>query len=235
MARSSRHPSTLRLGGREIPLKVARHAQARHISLRVDGAVGAVRMILPRRAAIEEGLQFAEHKAAWLLDQLDALPARIPFRDGAVVPVLGRNHVIRHDPGGRRGVWREGGDICASGHMEHLPRRIADFLKAEARRELAARARAKAASIQATVRRVSVRETRTRWGSCSSDGSLNFCWRLILTPEHVLDYVVAHEVAHLKHMNHGKQFWDLTGRLTPKVPEARLWLRQHGNRVLRYG
>jgi predicted metal-dependent hydrolase len=225
----------LRLAGREIPLKVARHAQARHISLRVDGAAGAVRLILPRRAALREGLEFAEYKSAWLLDQLDALPARIPFGDGAVVPILGQDHVIRHDREGRRGVWRAKGVVWASGHAEHLPRRIADFLKAEARRELAARARSKAAKIQETVHRVSVRETRTRWGSCGSDGTLNFCWRLILTPVEVLDYVVAHEVAHLKHMNHGPRFWELTERLTVNAAEARAWLRQHGDRVLRYG
>lgn len=228
-------PRILRLRDREIPLKVARHAQARHISLRIDGAAGAVRMILPRRAALREGLEFAAQKTDWLLDQLDAMPARIPFLDGSVIPVLGQDHVIRHDPAGRRGVWRADGVISASGHLEHLPRRVADFLKTEARRELTARARIKATQIKRTVRRVSVRETRTRWGSCSSDGNLSFCWRLILTPEHVLDYVVAHEVAHLMHMNHGARFWATTTRLTANATDARVWLRQHGDRVLRYG
>lgn len=235
MANSSRTPKILRLAGREIPLRIARHARARHISLRIDGADGAVRMILPRRAALSEGLEFAEHRKAWLLDQLDALPARILFRDGAIVPILGQDHTIRHDPGGRRGVWRAAGVLWASGHPEHLPRRIADYLKTEARRELSVRARDKAAKIQQNVRRVSVRETRTRWGSCGSDGTMNFCWRLILTPEDVLDYVVAHEVAHLKYMDHGQDFWDLTARLTANATGARDWLRQHGDRVLRYG
>ena len=225
----------LRLGDRDIPLKVARHAQARHISLRIDGAAGAVRLVLPRRAALREGLEFAEQKTAWLLTQLDAMPSRVPFRAGSVIPVLGRDHVIRHDPEGRRGVWREAGVIWTGGRLEHVPRRVADFLKLEARRELSARARAKAERIGQSVKQVRVRETRTRWGSCSSDGNLNFCWRLILTPEQVLDYVVAHEVAHLRHMNHGAQFWALTERLTENAQEARAWLRQHGDRVLRYG
>lgn len=235
MAVSRATPSILRIGDREIPLKVARHAQARHISLRIDGAVGAVRMILPRRAALREGLEFAEQKTAWLLSQLDAMPARVPFQEGSVIPILGQDHVIRRNPKGRRGVWREQNTIWASGHLEHLPRRVADFLKAEARRELAGRARAKAAQIERTVRKVTVRETRTRWGSCSSDGNLSFCWRLILTPEPVLDYVVAHEVAHLRHMNHGARFWALTKRLTGDAHDARVWLRKHGDKVLRYG
>ena len=101
----------MRLGDREVPLKVARHAQARHISLRIDGAAGAVRMILPRRAALREGLEFAEQKTAWLLTQLDAMPSRVPFREGSVIPVLGQDHVIRLDSEGRRGVWREAGVI----------------------------------------------------------------------------------------------------------------------------
>ena len=235
MAVSRPIPRILRLGDREIPLKVARHAQAKHISLRIDGAVGAVRMILPRRAALREGLEFAAQKTDWLLDQLDAMPARIPFLEGSVIPVMGQDHVISHDPAGRRGVWRAGGVIWVSGRVEHLPRRVADYLKGEARRELTARARRKAVQVKRTVRRVSVRETRTRWGSCSSDGNLSFCWRLILTPDHVLDYVVAHEVAHLVHMNHGPRFWALTGRLTPKAKDARGWLRQNGDLVLRFG
>lgn len=225
----------LRLGDREIPLTVSRHAQARHISLRIDGAARAVRMVLPRRSPLEEGLAFAAHKAAWLLKQIDALPARVGFEAGAVIPVLGTDHVIRHVPDGRRGVWAADGAICVSGRDEHLARRVGDFLKAEARRELSARTRAKAALVERPVRRVNVRETRTRWGSCSSDGNLTFCWRLILTPEHVLDYVAAHEVAHLRHMNHGPRFWALTGRLTADMPGARRWLRLNGDQVLRYG
>ncbi|MFQ5774806.1 MAG: M48 family metallopeptidase [Kiloniellaceae bacterium] len=214
---------------------MSRHPNARHISLRLDGMGGGVRLVLPRRAALREGLEFAEDRADWLLDQLDALPERVPFGVGAVIPVLGEDHLIRHLPQGRRGVWREDGVVWASGFAEHVPRRVGDYLKAQARGELSSRARAKAAAIGRRIRRIAVRETRTRWGSCSSDGNLNFCWRLILAPEPVLDYVVAHEVAHLAEMNHGSRFWALTARLTPDCAGARRWLREHGDGLLRYG
>ncbi len=200
----------------------------------MDG-VGAVRLVLPRRTPLRQGLDFAEDKAGWILGHLDALPERVPFAAGAVLPLLGEEHVIRHDPDARRGVWRAEGTIWVSGQPEHLSRRVHDFLKVEARREMSERARQKAAIVGRLVKRLSLRDTTSRWGSCSADGNLSFTWRLILAPEAVLDYVVAHEVAHLKHMNHGPRFWALVDRLTGDVARSRRWLRERGDRLLRYG
>lgn len=228
-------PKMLHLRGREIPLKISRHPKARHISVRLDGRERTVRLVLPRRAALREGLAFAEYKADWLLAQLNALPARVPFEPGAVIPILGEERMVRHSPGGRGGAWLDGTTLWVSGQAEHAPRRVGDFLKDLARREAAALARVKAATIERTVRRVSVREMRTRWGSCSSDGNISFCWRLILTPSTVFDYVVAHEVAHLREMNHGRTFWTLAGHLAADMPAARRWLRERGDDLLRYG
>lgn len=225
----------LRLRGREVPLKISRHPRARHISVRLDGRERTVRLVLPRRAALREGLAFAEYKADWLLAQLNALPAPIPFEPDSVIPVLGQERHVRHSAAGRGGAWLDGPTLWVSGHVEHAPRRVADFLKDLARREAATLARAKAAAIDRTVRQVRVREMRTRWGSCSSDGNISFCWRLILTPPAVFDYVVAHEVAHLREMNHGCHFWALAERLATDMPAARRWLRDHGDDLLRYG
>ncbi len=235
MARSSTDPTILRVAQREIPLVVSRNSRARRITLRLDGLSGDVRLVLPKCTALREGLDFARRKADWLIEQIDALPARVPFADGAVIPVLGADHVIRHRPGTRRGVWRGDGAIFVSGFAEHLPRRIGDFLKAEAGNEIARRARAKAAVIDREIRRISIREMTSRWGSCGSDGALCFCWRLILAPEPVVDYVVAHEVAHLCYMNHGPRFWALVARLTPDAAGARRWLKEHGDTLVRYG
>ncbi len=235
MSRGSTDPTILRVAQREIPLVVSRHSRARRITLRLDGLSGDVRLVLPKRMALSEGLDFATQKADWLLAQLDALPARVPFTDGAVIPLLGRDHVIRHVAGARRGVWRQDGEIFASGFAEHLPRRIADFLKAEARAAIAPRAHAKAAQIDRQVTRLTIRHMTSRWGSCGSDGALAFCWRLVLAPEPVFDYVIAHEIAHLRHMNHGPRFWDLVARLTPDLKGARRWLKQSGDTLLAYG
>ena len=164
-----------------------------------------------------------------------AVPTRIPFEDGQTIPVLGRDHVIRHLPGARRGVWRAEGAIWVSGQAPHVGRRVQDYLKREARREISTRAHDKARAIERSIRRIVLRDTRTRWGSCSADGALNFCWRLVLAPEGVLDYVVAHEVAHLVHMNHSQRFWTLVGRLTGETAGPRRWLRDRGHQLHRYG
>lgn len=235
MASNTQGPNVLRLGGREVPLEVRRNQRARRISLRVDGTNGHLRLTLPGRMGLNDGLSFAKAKADWILGQLDKLPKQVPFEAGAVVPVLGEEHVIRPQPRARRGVWREDGIICVSGKAEHMARRVTDFLKAEARREITSRARDKAAMLDHKVACITLRDTTSRWGSCGEDGSLSFSWRLILAPEEVLDYVVAHEVAHLKELNHGKRFWALTAKLTDEVAGPRRWLRRHGDTLLRYG
>ncbi len=235
MARSSNDLTILRVAQRESPLVVSRNSRARRITLRLDSLSRNVRLVLPRRMALREGLDFATQKGDWLLAQLDALPARVPFTDGAVIPLLGRDHVIRHVSGARRGVWRQDGEIFASGFAEHLPRRITDFLKAEARAAITPLAHAKAAQIQRQVTRLTIRHMTSRWGSCGSDGKLCFCWRLVLAPEPVFDYVIAHEIAHLRHMNHGPRFWKLVARLTPDLNGARRWIKQSGDTLLAYG
>jgi predicted metal-dependent hydrolase len=121
------------------------------------------------------------------------------------------------------------------GEPEHLARRLRDHLVATARREFAHRARRLAFRIGKSVARVSVRDTKSRWGSCSGRANLSFSWRLIFAPESVVDYVVAHEVAHLAEMNHGPRFWRLVERLSPGSAVPREWLRRHRNRLFSYG
>jgi predicted metal-dependent hydrolase len=154
---------------------------------------------------------------------------------GAVVPLLGIDHVIRHAGGWRGATHRAAGEIRVGGEPEFVARRVRDFLITESRTELAARARTKAAILGKRVAAVTVRDTRTRWGSCASSGRLSFSWRLILTPEAVFDYVVAHEVAHLQEMNHSRRFWALVATLTPEVEAPRTWLKANGPRLLRFG
>ena len=122
-----------------------------------------------------------------------------------------------------------------SGRAEHLPRRVRDYLKAEAKQELSVRSHDKAAAIGQRVTRVTLRDTKSRWGSCSHQGALSYSWRLILAPESVLDYVAAHEVAHLVHMDHSPSFWRLVADLHPDPDSARAWLKRDGSALWRYG
>lgn len=226
---------SLSVGGEDVALAVQRSRRARRLTLRVDQRSGELQLVLPQRVPLREGLDFAERKVDWIRDQLAALAPQRPFVDGAVVPYLGAPQIIRHVPGARRGVWREAGSIWVSGDGDYLPRRVTDFLKRAARDEITARARAKAATVERPFARVTLRDTRSRWGSCSASGELSFSWRLIMAPEAVLDYVVAHEVAHLVHMNHSRRFWTLVARLTAEVDGPERWLRDEGNGLLRYG
>lgn len=212
-----------------------RSSRARRISLRIEPKGGVVVVTLPPRAGRRAGLALLTAHAGWVSANLAALPGAVAFAPGAMVPLSGVEQAIRHVPGARRGVWLEGGEIRVSGDVAFLPRRVRDFLRAEAKCRLAALAAEKAARIGAEVRRVRVRDTRSRWGSCGADGSLGFSWRLVMAPAFVQDYVAAHEVAHLRHMNHGPRFWALVRKLTPHVDEAVAWLHEEGTRLIRIG
>ena len=224
-----------------IPLTVRRNRAARRISLRIDIPRRGAILTLPPRTGLGAGLDFVAEKALWLRNAYARIPAAVPFRPGSEIPFMGRPHRLEHRPEAKGGVWRDGGDAAAppritvTGAAEHLPRRLTDWLKREALAVLEARTRATAARIGKTVARVSVRDTRSRWGSCARDGRVHFSWRLILAPEHVLDYVVAHEVAHLLYMSHGPRFHAAVDRLTPHRREAEAWLRVHGASLLLIG
>lgn len=212
-----------------------RSTRARRVSLRIDPRGGSVVVTLPMRAGRGAGVALLMSNAAWVSDRLAALPELVPFVDGAIVPIDGEPHRIRHMPGARRGAWIEAEELRVSGAPEFLRRRVTDLLRREAKRRLAALVTAKAAMLGVAPRRLSVKDTRSRWGSCASDGSLSFCWRLVMAPGFVQDYVVAHEIAHLRHMNHGKRFWALVNRLTPHTDHAIAWLNTDGSRLLRIG
>jgi predicted metal-dependent hydrolase len=220
-----------------VPIEFRRSTRAQRISLRVDQAKGRVILTAPASVARRHALDFLARQEGWLTARVAQLPTALPFADGATVPMLGVPHLIRADSSRLRGVPSLAETtITVPGAPEHLARRLTDFLKAEAKREISARARAKAAIVGRPVAAVTLRDTRSRWGSCSGAGRLAFSWRLILAPEFVLDYVVAHEVAHLKEMNHGVRFWRLCASLTDSDPKAaRAWLRRHGGGLHAYG
>ena len=212
-----------------------RSARARRVSLRIDPQSGAVVVTLPMRTARHAGMALLMDHAHWVSDRLAALPEALKLADGAVVPLAGIPPRIRHLPRARGGAWLEGQEIHVTGAPEFLRRRVLDLLCREAAARLGALVAAKAALIARKPSRVTVKDTRTRWGSCAPDGGLAFSWRLVMAPEFVQDYVVAHEVAHLCHMNHGPHFWGLVEQLTAHSATAIPWLRGEGARLLRVG
>ncbi len=211
-----------------------RSARARRISLRIDAARGGVVITLPPRASRHAGILLLRAHEAWVAEKLAELPGATPFIAGATVPVNGEPHVII-PTAGHGGAWIEDGAILVCGAPEFLARRVSDHLKRLARQRLTALAVEKARTAGVSARCVRVKDTRTRWGSCAPDGTLAFCWRLVMAPEFVQDYVVAHEVAHLKHMNHGRYFWAFVESLTPHRSAATAWLNSNGQALLRVG
>jgi hypothetical protein len=212
-----------------------RSARARRVSLRIDTKGGGVIVTLPQRAARAAGVALLADNAAWVAERLAALPAPVVFTNGGTVLIDGVPHPIQHAPASRGGAWIEDGVLVAAGDPDFLARRVGDFLRAEARRRLAARVAEKTAQAGLTAKRITVKDTRSRWGSCTASGTLMFCWRLVMAPVFVQDYVVAHEVAHLRHLNHGTEFWALTDALSPHRQAAIAWLHEQGPTLLRTG
>ncbi len=223
------------LRGRPLSVPLRRDRRARRITIHIDVSIGGARVTMPVGATTAEAEDALREHGDWLLRRLDALPTRVPFSDGAVIPYSGVFHRIVHG-GARRGiVERRDGEIRVFGSPEHLPRRLGDWLKAEARKTISPRALEKAARIDRQIRHISIRDQRSRWGSCSAERRLSFNWRLILAPDPVLDYVVGHEVAHMVEMNHSKNFWRAVDHLTPHTRFGRRWLDTEGNGLYRYG
>lgn len=223
------------LAGREVPLRFRANASARRIILRIDTGTGGVVLTMPKWAAEKDAMELLATREDWVLARLDALPAHIQFADGAAVPFFDAPHLIRHAPDARGGVVRDGNEIRVPGRIEHLARRLGDWLRSEARTEIAARAHPLAARIDKRIGRITVRDTTSRWGSCSAAGNLNFSWRLVMAPDWIMDYVVAHEVAHLRHANHGPGFWALVDELGVDAKQARRWLNANAQRLQRIG
>ena len=233
MAFSSLAPAAFELG---TPISIRVSLRARRIALRINAAERTVELVLPPGVPATHGMRFVQSKRGWIAARLAALPLAVPFAEGAVVPVLGVPHRIRRETDAAApSVAIVGGEIRVRGEPVHLARGVRDFLVAKARNELALRARPLAARIGRDVTQITVRDTRSRWGSCSGRGNLSFSWRLIFAPERVIDYVVAHEVAHLAEMNHGPRFWRLVESLSPDSAVSRAWLKRHRSRLFSYG
>ena len=227
-------------GSQIYSVRLRRHRRARRYTLRIHPSDREAILTMPPRGTLAEAKDFAQRHGGWIAARLGRLPEAAPFVDGVTVPLRGMPHRIVHRLNTRGTVWTETGAdgehlLCVAGHAPHINRRITTYLKREARRELEAASRRYANEIGAKIKRITVRDQSSRWGSCSSTGALSYSWRLILAPPHVLDYLAAHEVTHLVEMNHSTRFWRLLARLSPEMKQAKVWLDMHGTDLHRYG
>lgn len=204
--------------------------QARRISLRVSGIDGRVTVSYPAHASERQAMAFAMEKADWIRGQLARRPEIVAVEPGVAVPVEGRWLTVT--PVGGRGVRIAEGQLLAPAARTGAA--VGAFLKALARERLAEASDRHAAALGRAFGRLTLRDTRSRWGSCSAAGDLMYSWRLVMAPREVLDYVAAHEVAHLAHMHHGPAFWAEVRRLYGDHRAARGWLRREGGALHRF-
>jgi len=248
----------VKIRGLDIPMLLRRSTRARRFSLQVSEARRGAVLTMPAYSSFADADEFLSRHLDWLKERVADLPEPVPFTEGAVIPLRGLAHLLRFPgPVRRRGVvwveepedamiaraWPLGARVAkgrlpqlhVSGAAEHAPRRLSDWLRRQAHGDLKLRVDLHAKRLNLTPKRIFVRDQTTRWGSCSTTGALSFSWRLVLAPPFVLDYLAAHEVAHLAHMNHGPRFWALVARTMPRHEEARDWLSKHGSSLHAYG
>ena len=219
-------------GAPPVEIRLKRSAQARRFSLRVSRLDGRVTLSLPLRARESEAMAFARSQEGWIRSALAEIPVREGVGIGSLLPVEGQ--FLRLESAVGRTVRREGDSLLVPGDPEQIGARTGAFLRALARERLVAASDRYAALIGRRVERVTLRDTRSRWGSCAQDGALMYSWRLVMAPPAVLDYVAAHEVAHMVEMNHSADFWAVVERLCPGWQKQRKWLHSSGQALHQY-
>ena len=230
-------PKTLLVDGEDVPLTFKRNARCKRMVLRLSPDGAGVVMTLSPRTSVAEALRFAETSKSWIAQTMAKRSPRVAFADCNQILFQGQVCTIKAT-GGRRGLVTYSSEesvIYVPGEVAHLPRRLGDWLKVQAKTKLQEVSQIYAAAMQTKFQKLTIRDQKSRWGSCSATGELSYSWRLILAPPHVLDYVAAHEVAHLKEMNHGPRFWRLVICHCLDAKQARNWLRTHGKELHRYG
>lgn len=219
-------------------LKLRVSKRARRMTLRLDPETRAMHLIVPPRMDLGDAVDFAGQHRAWIREKLSSLPKAVPFIDGAIMPVAGRDHyleIIQDDERRNTKITVKNRIMCVETPLDDPSLRIERYLRDWIQTEIDELAREKAAQIRRRIGDVRVRDTKSRWGSCAEDGNLSFCWRLVFAPREVIDYVVAHEVAHLVHFDHSPAFWRLCDRLSVDMAYGRDWLKEYGQTLMSYG
>ncbi|ABD53756.1 M48 family metallopeptidase [Jannaschia sp. CCS1] len=216
-------------GDPPVEVMLRRNARAKRFSLRVSRSDGRVSLSLPTWAPESEALAFLREREDWVREHLGRSPGVLRAQIGAEIPVCGIPRAVVAGTG-RAARFVDGALQVPEGPREGP--RLKALLSAMARERLSEAVAIHAAAIGKRYGRMTLRDPRSRWGSCSSKGDLMFSWRLIMAPPAVLDYVAAHEVAHLVEMNHSARFWALCKQLCPTTDQHRRWMRAHGAELL---
>lgn len=216
--------------GQIIPIQVVRHKKAKHMRLSVRDQQ-RVRLTLPPRATLREARAFVERSQPWLMERLGARPEILTLTDGATIPLLGKTYTLRVIPSSTQRVQLNGDELVVMGKVEYVYALVHQFMQAQLKSFCETHSQMYARQLGVDIQSITIKNVKARWGSCSASGRLVFAWRLACVPEDIVRYVCAHEVAHLREMNHSAAFWNHVTTLYPHYAQARMWLRKHGKNV----
>ncbi|MDB2683015.1 M48 family metallopeptidase [Alphaproteobacteria bacterium] len=215
-----------------------RSTRAKRISLRLDNKDRVFVLTVPKRCSAKQAQDFALTHEEWMQEKLEELPESVPFVHGSIIPILGYNReleIFYNKSLKATDIVLRRNRLTVYTNREDPTQRIVRFLKSLAKETMEEIAYERAARIRKTINNLYVRDTKTRWGSCSSDGNISLSWRLIFAPFEAMDYVVSHEVAHLKHLDHSPRFWALCRELSDDYENGHYWMKHYGPELMRFG
>jgi len=229
---------SLNINGRDISIFLKRNARAKRLILRQDRATGLFSLTLPKRAKLDVAEHFIHTHKGWIAEQLSKNSGAQKFDADCSFLLHGHEHVIIHDKTRLRGLTQQHNNtVVIYGDHKHIHRRMVDFLRKDIRTFITPLAHEKASIIDKKIKKIRIADQKTRWGSCSTSGTLSFSCRLVFAPIFVIDYVVAHETAHLLHMNHSREFWDTCRSLCEnghQMDDAKEWLKNNNDDLTKY-
>jgi hypothetical protein len=229
-------PSHLEIEGKSLPLVVRESSKARRITLRIRPETGGeIILTLPFSYSRKQVLKFIESSKPWLAKQVAKSLPRIPFEEGMTLPIFGKHYELRHKSSTSFRSWWGDDHLLIHAPIEKFDHFVQKSLHQAAKQFFSERTNTYANQISKSVNRITLKDTRSRWGSCTVDGNISYSWRLIFAPEQVADYICAHEVAHLVELNHSAKFWKIVEEFCPDYKDLRHWLRQHGKTLFQYG
>ena len=217
----------------DFPLKVVKSPRAKRLTLRINQKERLPILTIPNRCSAKRAIDFVMGYKDWIEQSLNKIPQTQKFQDGSKITFFGKELTICHAPQ-QRGSKEENGCLYISGQSEFLHRRVKDYLKRQARKELWTRSKALADKLGCPLKDVTIKDTKSRWGSCSSLHNINYNWRIALAPETAINYLVAHEVSHLLHQDHSHSFWKCVVELYPQAEAGKDWLHRHGKELYTY-
>ena len=215
-------------------IKVVPSRSSRRLTLKIDEKERVPVLSIPRFCSQKQAVKFVNEHLDWIVKSLNKLPEVKYFADGVSFFLFGQEVTVEHHPEARRGVWIEENKLCVSGASEFIHRRVKDYIKKRAQDEFYIRSLALAQKIGQKLTGVSIKDTSSRWGSCSTLHHINYSWRIALAPDFVIDYLMAHEVSHLAHPDHSDAFWACVASLCPEWSNGRIWLKRYGKTLYAY-